>query len=81
VAVGRVLPAVAERPHWPFQVLGAGYALLAIWVLIAGAVRQRHVDAALARGRYERLSPGLVNALTAAAVVLALLTLVLVVVA
>jgi uncharacterized membrane protein YidH (DUF202 family) len=79
VGVGRVLPEVADGPHWPFRALGAGYAVVAIWVLLAGAVRQRRVDAALAAGRYDRLSPGLVSALTAAAVVLATLTLVLVV--
>ena len=80
VAVGRVLPEVSGGTDWPFRVLGAGYAVLAIWVLLAGASRQRHVDAALAAGRYDRLSPALVTALTAAAVALAALTLVLVVV-
>ena len=81
VAVGRLLPEAVGGAHWPFQALGAGYALLAIWVLVAGAVRQRRVSEALAAGRYEHLSPGLVNSLTAAAVALAVLTLVLVVVA
>jgi putative membrane protein len=79
VGVGRVLPEVTGGAHWPFRVLGAGYAVLAIWVLLAGASRQRHVDAALAAGRYDHLSPGLVTALTAGAVALAVLTLVLVV--
>jgi putative membrane protein len=79
VGVGRVLPEVTGGAHWPFRVLGAGYAVLAIWVLLAGASRQRHVDAALASGRYDHLSPGLVTALTAGAVALAVLTLVLVV--
>jgi uncharacterized membrane protein YidH (DUF202 family) len=80
VGVGRVLPELTGGAHWPFRVLGAGYAVLAVWVLVAGASRQRHVDAALARGRYDRLSPGLVNALTATAVAIAVLTLVLVVI-
>ena len=79
VGAGSVLPEVTGGAHWPFRVLGAGYAVLAIWVLLAGASRQRHVDAALAAGRYDRLSVGLVTALTAAAVALAVLTLVLVV--
>jgi putative membrane protein len=79
VAVGSVLPEVTGGAHWPWRVLGAGYAILAIWVLLAGASRQRHVDAALAAGRYDRLSPRLVTALTAAAVALAVLTLVLIV--
>ena len=79
VGVGRVLPEVSGGSDWPFRVLGAGYAVLAIWVLLAGASRQRHVDAALAAGRYDRMSPTLVSALTAAAVALAALTLVLVV--
>ncbi len=79
VGVGRVLPEITDGADWPFRVLGAGYAVLAIWVLLAGALRQRLVDAALAAGRYDRLSPRVVTALTAAAVALAALTLVLVV--
>jgi uncharacterized membrane protein YidH (DUF202 family) len=79
VGVGRVLPEVAGGAHWPFRVLGAAYAVLAVWVLLAGASRQRRVDAALSTGRYDRLSPRLVNALTGAAVAIAMVTLVLVV--
>jgi uncharacterized membrane protein YidH (DUF202 family) len=80
VGVGRLLPAATSGPHWPLVLLGAGYAILAIWVLIAGAVRQRRVDEALAAGRYDRLSAGTVTALTVAAVVLAVITLVVVIV-
>jgi putative membrane protein len=79
VGVGRLLPELTDGAHWPFQALGAGYSVLAIWVVLAGASRQRRVDAALTAGHYDRLSPALVTALTAAAVALALLTLVLVV--
>jgi putative membrane protein len=79
VGVGRVLPELTGGAHWPFRLLGAGYAIVAVWVLLAGASRQRHADAALAAGGYDRLSPRLVTALTAAAVVLAILTLVLVI--
>jgi uncharacterized membrane protein YidH (DUF202 family) len=79
VGVGRVLPEITDGAQWPLQALGAGYALVALWVLLAGGLRQRQVDAALAAGRYHRLPPGLVTALTVAAVALAALTLVLIV--
>jgi uncharacterized membrane protein YidH (DUF202 family) len=79
VGVGRLLPQATSGPHWPFVVLGAGYAILAIWVLIAGAVRQHRVGEALQAGRYDRLSPSTVTALTVAADALSAVTLVVVI--
>jgi putative membrane protein len=78
IAVGRLLPGLTGGSRWPLRLLGIGYAVLAVAVLVLGADRQRRAAAALRRGGYEQLSSPLVMWLTAAAVLLALVTLVLV---
>ena len=80
IAVGRLLPVVTHGARWPFRVIGLGYGLLAVVVLIVGALRQRHVSAALRRGSYAELSSPLVTWLTVAGVLLALGTVTLVIV-
>jgi putative membrane protein len=75
VAVGGVVPELVERGRTAYVLLGAGYAALAAGVLVAGALRRRQVDRALARSEYEQVGEGAVLVLTAVAVVLALGTL------
>ena len=74
VGVGRLLPGLTSGARWPLRVLGLGYGLLAISVLVIGAVRQRRVAAALRRGGFEELSSSTVTWLTAAGVLLAIVT-------
>lgn len=70
IAVGRLVPAVTHGSRWPFRVIGIAYGLLAVAVLVIGAVRQRSTAEALHRGSYSELSTPLVTWLTAAAVLL-----------
>lgn len=72
IAFGRVVPNITHGASWPFRVIGFGYAVLAVVVLVVGAVRQRRVAAALRQGSYVELSSPLVNWLTAGAIVLSL---------
>ena len=76
IGVGRQLPGLTGGALWPLRLLGFGYGLVAIAVLVIGAVRQNQVAAALRQGSYEELSSPLVMWLTAAAVALSLATLV-----
>lgn len=78
IAVGRLLPTATSGAKWPFRLLGLGYGLLAVVVLVLGAVRQRQVVEAMRRGSYDQLSTPLVMWLTAGAVLLATGTLALV---
>jgi uncharacterized membrane protein YidH (DUF202 family) len=78
IAVGRLLPILTHGSRWPFRVLGIGYGLLAIAALVAGARRQRRTADALRRGSYEELSSALVMWLTAGAVLLAVVAVVLI---
>jgi uncharacterized membrane protein YidH (DUF202 family) len=75
IGVGRLLPGLTGGARLPLRLLGLGYGLVAIAILVIGAVRQSRVAAALRRGDYEELSSPLVMWLTAAAVALAVATL------
>ena len=81
IGVGRLLPGLTGGARWPLRLLGIGYGLVAIAVLVIGAVRQNQVASALRRGSYEELSSPLVMWLTAAAVALSVATLVVIAVA
>jgi putative membrane protein len=70
LGVGRLIPGLQKGAHWPFQVLGVGYGLLSVAVLVLGALRQNRAAEALRRGEMESLTPELVNWLTAGAVLL-----------
>jgi uncharacterized membrane protein YidH (DUF202 family) len=78
IAVGRFLPSLTHEPRWPFAVLGLGYGLLAVAVLLIGTVRERRISRALRHGGYVELSGAAVWWLTAAALVLAIGTLVII---
>jgi|SRR5450755_3300498 uncharacterized membrane protein YidH (DUF202 family) len=70
IAVGRLVPGLSRGARWPFRVLGIGYGLLALAVLLVGAMRQRSIADALRRNSYSEISTPLVMWLTAAAVLL-----------
>lgn len=78
IAVGRGLPFVAKGARWPFELLGIGYGVLAIGVLVAGAVRQEHTVRALRRGSYSQLGSSLVVWMTLGALALAVATVVII---
>jgi len=75
LAVGRILPDVSSGAHWSLRLLGIGYGILAVAVLLIGAARQNRMAAALRRGDYDEISSATVIWLTVAAVLLGLVTL------
>ena len=80
VAVGAVVPQLVGGSRTPYIVLGAGYAALGGAVFVAAAVRRRQVEAALHRGEWAGVSEHGAAALTLAAVLLAVATLVIIIV-
>jgi uncharacterized membrane protein YidH (DUF202 family) len=72
IGVGRILPELTHGARWPFRALGIAYGLIAVAVLVIGAVRQQRTNDALRRGSYSELSSPTVMYLTAAAVVVSL---------
>jgi len=81
LAVGRLLPGITSGARWPSRVLGLGYALLAVGVFVIGAARQRGTAEALRRGSLDELPWRTVSMFTAASIVLAAGTVVVIVVA
>jgi len=79
LAVGRLAPEVLHVAAWPYVVLGAGYAALAIGLLVTGARRQRELERAIDGRSLVPLSFHVVTAFTVGGIVLALTTIVLVI--
>ena len=78
LAVGRLAPELVGGSTWPYVLLGGGYAVLAVALLLLARARERRMRAAINEDSYEELSPAWVSALTAAAILLALGTLTLI---
>ena len=81
LAVGRFLPAATHGARWPFSLLGIGYGLLSVVVLIVGAARQQRSAEALRRGTFNELTSPLTAWLTAGAIALSVFGMILVAVA
>jgi putative membrane protein len=79
LAVGRLAPELLDVAPWPYVVLGAGYAGLAVGMLVIGARRQHELQRALDSDSQAPLSFHLVTVFTVGGVLLALTTVVLVV--
>ena len=81
LAVGRLLPALIDAEHVAFGLLGVGYGVLAVFLLVMAAYRAQRVRAALAAQRPLPPDTWAIWVLTAASLVLAVGTIALVVVA
>jgi putative membrane protein len=79
LAVGRLAPEVLHVAPWPYIVLGCGYGVLAIALLLVGATRQRNLQRAVEAGEQAPLPYALIVAFTLSGSALALMTIVLVI--
>jgi putative membrane protein len=75
IGVGRIVPGVTGATRWPFEVIGAGFALLAVAVIVYGVLRFVRVERALDAGLFAPLGASAAIALAAAAAVLGVVTL------
>jgi putative membrane protein len=79
LAAGKVVPGlVDETDTWPYQVIGAGFALLGIGCIGYALRRERQVEAALMRGDFVPPDRGWTLAMTIVGVTLGAFTLLLV---
>jgi inner membrane protein YidH len=78
VGLGRVAPEVLDGHDWPYVVIGTGYAVLAVVLLVLGGIRQRSLTRELREGRFPDLSGRWVAAITVAGAGLAVITMLLV---
>jgi putative membrane protein len=74
LAVGRLIPALMESEHTEFGLLGAGYALLGVFLIVFAAWRQRRIARALTEGEPLPLDGWVVTVLTVSGLVLAVAT-------
>lgn len=53
LAIGKLVPSVSdESTTWPYEVIGAGYALLGVVILAYAVLRRRDLERALPLGEY-----------------------------
>jgi putative membrane protein len=81
LAIGRVVPELGDSPtRWPYTVVGAGFAIYGVGLILYGNARAREVMRALQAGRYSTAPERPIVALTIAGIVLGLATLALILV-
>ena len=80
VGLGRVAPEVLDGHDWPYVLVGAGYAALAVALLVLGGIRQRSLARELQEGRFVDLSGRWVAAITIAGAGLAVIAMLLIMV-
>jgi putative membrane protein len=52
---GRLVPELSGGPNWPFEAIGVVFGIVGVAFIGYGYVRQKAVEAALARGDYSPL--------------------------
>jgi putative membrane protein len=78
LAAGKVVPDLTKTAsRWPYEVIGAGFALLGVACIAYGLRRERQVERALLRGEFVPPDPLMALGLTTAGVLLGLLVFVL----
>jgi putative membrane protein len=81
IGVGKIVPDLSgHTTRWPYAVLGGGYGLLGVALILYGLRRRAEVDQAIRAGAYAAPGDRALALIGAAAVVLALATGVVVVV-
>jgi putative membrane protein len=77
---GRIAPELAGGAAWPYETLGVAFGLVGLGFIGYGYLRQKQVDAALARGDYAPLDDRAALIFAACGILLGLATVILVVV-
>jgi putative membrane protein len=78
LAVGRVTPQVLHVASWPYVLLGTGYGVIAISMVIVGALRHERLARVTVPGPISALDSRLIAAFSAGGVALAACTIALV---
>lgn len=78
LGAGKIVPGVADVTSWPFEVLGAGFAVLALVLVGLGVNRFLRVERALEEGHFAPFQPREAILVAAIATVIGIATFVLV---
>lgn len=75
LGVGRVVPELSDSGlHWPYVVVGVGFAIWGILAIYHGTANRAAMERALREGRFQEGSPWVLRALSLAGIGLGLLT-------
>ena len=77
---GRIVPDLAGGAAWPYEAIGVAFGAVGLGFIGYGYLRQKQIDAALARGDYAPLDDRAALLFAACGILLGLATVVLVVV-
>jgi len=78
LAAGKVVPQLANtHSKWPYELIGAGFALIGMACIAYALIRERQVESALLRGEFAPPDRAWTLVMTIGGVVLGLFTLVL----
>jgi putative membrane protein len=80
LGAGKLVPSISDQARWPYELLGAGFAVLGIAFIAYGMRREREIRAAVARDEFEHPDDRVLALFTAAGVVLGAALLILVVI-
>jgi putative membrane protein len=80
LAAGRVVPQLSHKTAWPYEIVGAGFAILGVACIVNAFQREREINRALEQGRFAYMDTRTTVVLTVLGVVLGVLTLALIVV-
>jgi putative membrane protein len=78
LGAGKVVPALTKSARWPYTILGAGFALVGIGLVLYGLRRQQAVERAISGGSYVKPNEKVVAALAVTIVLLGVVLLVIV---
>jgi putative membrane protein len=78
LGAGKVIPALTKADRWPYTVLGGGFALIGIGLVIYGLARKRAVESGILRGVDARTDQRVVAGLSVAVVFLGVVLLVII---
>jgi putative membrane protein len=79
VGLGRIVPQVAGVTKWPYELVGAGYGVVGVALMMVAHYRMRSVERAVDSGGFARLDSRLGRAMLLVGVVLGVATVALVV--
>ncbi len=72
IGIGKLLPLHSNAASWPFEVVGVGFGVLGLVMLVVGLQRTRAVEDALDRGSFAPISARLLTLVAAIGVALGL---------
>jgi putative membrane protein len=76
LGAGKLVPELSRGAAWPFELVGTAFGVVGIALIAYAYVRQKQVEAALARGDYAAFDPSVSLALAAVGVILGLGTII-----